>query len=70
MVTDLTTTPNGHYGELDGKKFKDISPLEESYRENDIKIITRAKISHQLINLRLFSQNLKIILVGLQILTK
>lgn len=44
MVTDLTTTPNGYYGELDGKKFGEFSPLEKSYRENDIKIFTDSKI--------------------------
>lgn len=44
MVTDLTTTPNGCYGELDGKKSHQISPLEESYRKNDIKIFTDTKI--------------------------
>lgn len=44
MVTDLTTTPNGYYGELDGKKFGEFSPLEKSYRKNDIKIFTDSKI--------------------------
>lgn len=44
MVTDLTTTPNGYYGELDGRRINTISPLEESYRENDIKIFTDSKI--------------------------
>lgn len=44
MVTDLKTTPNGYYGELDGKKFGEFSPLEESYRKNDIKIFTDSKI--------------------------
>lgn len=44
MVTDLTTTPNGYYGELDGKKFGEFSPLEKSYRKMTSKFLLIPKL--------------------------
>lgn len=44
MKTNLTNVPNGLYGEFDVSHINGIHPLEQSQRENDIKIFTDPKI--------------------------